>query len=550
MHRSLSTLIASLALAATLPVPGLAQSQPARLTLGGPPPAVRTEAGLRAFLDGIEAQEMAIAEALSIESYNQWKGATAHRAGEFSRLLSDLTARKDYAAILERWHGRVKDSTLARRLFLDRRDFLLARVDPRLPIRLIDLQTAIQDTVGQFRYAVRGAKLTGTAIQAVLDTSADRSLREEAYRARLQVAPHIGPSIARAMRLNDSIGRAEGFADGAAAGLYGATLEPARVLADLDAFEKATHDTWTAVLERARRDLGVDRVEPWDLDTWLHRQEVAAGAGVEAWPQAPGLARLRDLMIATGFAYDSMPIDVKVWDVPTGGITFPVRPGFEARLLTNPFPGSNFYETLFHEYGHALNFTLMRPDLPPIFLRGDETPLTEGLAETIGHFAYDRHWLERAAGVPADRALALERVGKLQLLAWIRRSIAANAHAEISLYLHPRANRDSLFAASYGKFVGLAVPDGLVATRDMFATGPLYYQSYLYANMIAAQLREAMRAEFSVDDLTREPRVARWLTERFFAMGGAVPWPEKVRRATGHALTAEALGRYLADAGK
>jgi Zn-dependent M32 family carboxypeptidase len=44
--------------------------------------------------------------------------------------------------------------------------------------------------------------------------------------------------------------------------------------------------------------------------------------------------------------------------------------------------------------------------------------------------------------------------------------------------------------------------------------------------------------------------VARWLTERFFAMGGAVPWPEKVRRATGHALTAEALGRYLADAGK
>ena len=286
--------------------------------------------------------------------------------------------------------------------------------------------------------------------------------------------------MVKAMGLYDRIGRSEGFANGAAAGLVNSSLESGQVLRDLDAFEQSTRASYLALLDRARRDLGVERLEPWDIDYWLHRQEEAAGT--DAWPKAEGLARLRDLMRGIGYAYDSLPIDVKVWDVPTGGVTFPVRPAFEARLLTNPFNGSHFYATLFHEYGHAANAVLMRPDLPAAFLRGDETPLSEGLAETLGHLAYDRHWLERAAHQPADRAAALERVGKMQLLLWLRRTIALNAYFEVTHYQRPGADLDSLYAATYRRFVGVDLPPGdFVGTRDMLATTPLYFQSYLYA---------------------------------------------------------------------
>jgi peptidyl-dipeptidase A len=529
---------------ATAPKP---QDAPARLALGGPPPAVRTEAELVAFLDELEAQELLLWEGNVLEAYYQWKGETRHFAGPFGRFTSDLQTRRDYAAIIDRWQGRVQDSTLARRLALHHRDFLIARVDPALPIQLVNLQTAIQDTVTQFRYDVRGERLTRTQIRTVLDTSPDRALREAAFRAGPQIGAHVRAPIVRAIDLLDRMGRQQGFPDGAAAGLNNSSLEPRQVLRDLDAFEQATRPAYLAMLERVKQDLHVERAEPWDIDYWLHLQEQSAGT--DAWPKEPGLARLRDLMRALGFTYDSLPIDVKVWDVPTGGITFPVRPPFEARLLTNPFSGSHFYETLFHEYGHALNFTLMRRDLPALFFRGDETPLGEGLAETLGHFAYDRHWLERAAALPPEKAAALERVGKLQLLLWLRRSIAINAYAEISQYLDRKADLDSLYAASYQRFVGVALPPGdYFSWRETFATGPLYFQSYLYANMIATQLREAMRAQFGVEDLTREPRVARWLTDNFFAPGAAIPWPEKVRRATGRPLSADALGRYLADA--
>jgi hypothetical protein len=66
--------------------------------------------------------------------------------------------------------------------------------------------------------------------------------------------------------------------------------------------------------------------------------------------------------------------------------------------------------------------------------------------------------------------------------------------------------------------------------------------------MIAAQLREAMREQFGTEDLTHEPRVAPWLTDHFFAPGAAIPWPEKIRRATERPLSTDALSRYLADA--
>jgi hypothetical protein len=183
-----------------------------------------------------------------------------------------------------------------------------------------------------------------------------------------------------------------------------------------------------------------------------------------------------------------------------------------------------------------------------VFLTGDQTPMSEGLAECLGFFAYDHHWLERAGKVPASRSMQLERAGKMSQFVWLRRSICLNAWFEITAYGNLHANLDSLYAVAYQRFTQTELPPGhFFGYRDMLATGPIYYQSYLYADMIAAQLQDAMQSQFGVQDLTKEPRVAGWLTRYFFAPGGSVAWPEKVRRATGKPLGTEALARYFAD---
>ncbi len=526
-----------------LPAQQPAPSAP-RMGLGAPPPSVRSEADLVRFIEDLEAMQWVLDRAGALEGYAQWKGERHHQVAAVARLETSLSTRRDYARVLDQWKGRVKDSLLARRLELQVRYFLPAKADPALALALDDLQIAIQDTFRQFRYRVAGRSLTQTQLAAIVDSSSDRKLRREAFEAIAQIGERTGGPIRQAMAVTDRIGRQQGFPSGAAARLARNSLTPTQVLRDLDAFEQATRPTYQALLARVARDLGIERVEPWDFDFWFRTQE---GAVADAYPLDKGLPRIRALASGMGFKVNSLPITVTIYDVPTGGVAFPIRPPYEARLLSNPFGGARFYSTLFHEYGHTLHATHIRPDLPLTFLTLDEQPATEGVAETLGHFAYDRRFLAREGGVNPEQAAALERLGKLQQLLWLRRSVGANAYAEVQAYLDLEADLDSVFAASYRRFVGVELPPGDYAgTRDLYGTSPLYYSAYLYANMIATQLREAMRREFGTEDLSQEPRVAEWLTRHFYATGRSVPWPEKVRRATGRPLDARALAEYLA----
>jgi hypothetical protein len=526
--------------------PAFAAEAPYHLVLGGPAPRVATEKELRAFLDELEAQQFMVYEALSLESYYQWKGYEPQFSTPFTRFANDLSNRPDYAAIVEKWRGHVRDTTLARRLELHHLGFLQSRADPKLVLAYGDAQSQFQDTVSAFRYQLDGQPKTGTEITEILTNEKDRARRQKAYLALQQADTKYRPAVVGAMHLYDRIGRSEGFKNGADAGLVQTSLERAQVLKDLEEFERRTRPIMQSIVDRAKADLKVDKIEPWDLDYWLRQQELAGGD--DAWPREPGLERMKGLMKDLGFQPDSLPIDARIWDVPTGGITFPIRPPYESRLLSNPFTGSQFYSTLFHEYGHCLNAVLTDKNLSPVFLTGDQTPMSEGLAECLGFFAFDHHWLERAARVPPSRSMQLERAGKMSQFVWLRRSICLNAWFEITAYGNLHANLDSLYAVAYQRYTCIELPPGhYFGYRDMLATGPIYYQSYLYADMIAAQLQDAMESQFGVQDLTKEPRVAGWLTQYFYAPGGSIPWPEKVRRATGKPLGTEALAHYFAD---
>lgn len=535
---------ASLALAAPLAAQQ-PHAAPTHMGLGAPPPAIRTEADLTRFLDDLEAQQWALDRAASLETYAQWKGLPYHRAEAMNRLNNELSTRRDYAKVIDQWKGRVQDSTLARRLQVEANYFLAAKADPALAVRLGEVQTAIQDTFRQYRYQLDGKELTQTQLGIVIDTTADRAARRRAYEAIPGLSARTAPLIRQAMAMTDRMGRQEGFPSGAASQLSLSGLTPTQVLRDLTSFEQATRPTYEALLARIARDLKIDKVEAWDLDYWFHLQEQQVSAN--AYPTDQAMQRIRALATGMGFNVDSLPITVTIYDVPTGGVAFPIRPAYEARLLSNPFPGGRFYSTLFHEYGHTLHAVLIRPDLPLSLLSADPQPATEGLGETLGHFAFDRRFLARVGGVNPEQAAALERLGKLEQLLWLRRSIGANAYAEVQAYLDLTANFDSIFTDSYRRFVGVDLPPGdYASTRDLFGTVPLYYPAYLYANMFAAQLREAMRKEFGTDDLSREPRVAGWLTRNFYGPGQSIPWMDKVRRATGRPLDSRALVQFLA----
>jgi hypothetical protein len=67
---------------------------PARLTLAGPAPKVRTQAELVRFLDDLESQQFLLTNAVTTEAYYQWKGEAHHLTAPFARFLSATQVNK------------------------------------------------------------------------------------------------------------------------------------------------------------------------------------------------------------------------------------------------------------------------------------------------------------------------------------------------------------------------------------------------------------------------------------------------------------------------
>ena len=203
-RRALTLTGVALLTATAVTAPCLRAQEPApppahtRMTLGGPPPAVRTEADLKAFLDDLESQQFAINTALGVETYYQWRGETTHRAAATNALANDLLNRRDYASIVNAWQGKVADSALARRVALHARAFMQAKAGPRLVIALSNLQSAIQDSIEKFRYTFGGQRYTSTALVEIADTSGDRERRRGAFMALNQRTPVIAASVVHA----------------------------------------------------------------------------------------------------------------------------------------------------------------------------------------------------------------------------------------------------------------------------------------------------------------------------------------------------------------
>lgn len=507
-------------------------------------PLIKTEAQLRTFLDDLEAQRFLLTTGLGIESYHQWLGNSPHLVSQFTRLNNQLLGRKDYAAVIERWLGKVKDSQLARRLDVQRTDFLISRANPQDILTLGESQVKLQDAVLAFRYSFGGKRVTMTELGETLRLQPDRTQRREAFLANAQAAKANKGRILACMRLNDRIGRSQGFLNGADANLQIQGLNRRQALKDLEDFERSTRPMMQELLAQVRRDLKLDTAQAWDIDYWLHQQEIKGG--IDPWSREAGVPRLKELMTALGFEPEKRMIGLDVRDVPVGGIAFPTRPAFESRLLTNPFSGSEFYITLFHEYGHALHGVLINPKLPPGLLNVDPAPLSEGVAECLGHFAYDHNWLARAAGVSTERAAQLERIGKLQLLLWLRRTICLNSWVEIRAYDNLNADLDALYAEGFRKFMLCELPKGhFFGMIEVYGTSPLYLTSYLYGNMVATQLRAAMKSEFGVEDLSSESRVGPWISKHIFFPGLSIPWSKKILLSTGKPLGVDALSKYL-----
>jgi peptidyl-dipeptidase A len=176
---------------------------------------------------------------------------------------------------------------------------------------------------------------------------------------------------------------------------------------------------------------------------------------------------------------------------------------------------------------------------------------TEGVAMLFGRLVREPAWLRDVAEVGVTEldqlvpALAAARRANLLVFA---RWVLVVTHFEQRLYADPDTDLDTLWWDLVERYQRVRRPDNRHApdwaAKIHLAVVPVYYQNYLYGELLASQLGAALATR--AGGIVGQPDAGRFLAAEFFAPGASLRWDRLVESATGEPLTAAHLARDLA----
>ena len=432
-------------------------------------------------------------------------------------LMSDLTAARFRDPVLER----------RRELYLQECAADAVEGDPELA-RVVE---SISRQQSRIRFRVGNRRFTRAQLDERLTTDADRDRRRTAWEAQAQTMAVFGGLVKQAIRLRNSLSlrhNGTGYAD---ASLARKGLTRDALLQWFEEFRIGTEAEYQALLNRARQKLGVEKVEPWDLHYYLGTLSSDAERKLfstdEAWN------KIKKFALSLGIDFGGLPVDMKTADLAFGGATYPILYGREVKMLVNRDHGVRFTETLLHESGHALHYSL---DQEPSFLlrAGYSEAFDEGLGQVMALMLYEPAIATSYFGITAAQAAAFrdrQRLGSLVEL----REYLADSLFELTAYDNPDQDLARSYNDIYAKYLGVDLHGREVWAYDPFyGTDPIYLQNYVLADMIARQVHSYLHDHFG-DVWGAE--AGAFLKDKLYSRGGRFSLNEILEQSTGRGLT-------------
>ena len=436
------------------------------------------------------------------------------------------------------------------------------QIDAEHRRRIVELEVEVETTFNTFRGEIDGRRVDDNAIADVLRTSDDSVARRAAWDAAKQVGGKVADRVRELARLRNEAARGLGYRDHFALALATGELDEGRLFATLDEVEQATtapFDEWKARLDAALAErFGCEPADlrPWHLDDPFFQDPPISGA-VDLDP----LFANADVEALTVRSYDGIGLDTRPVLARSDlyaregksqhAFCINVDRAGDVRVLCNVERNERWTETMLHEFGHAVYDRGLAPSLPWLLREPAHALTTEGVAMLFGRLARDPRWLTTVAGIAATDVDALttrladaRRAALLVFARWV----LVMTNFERGLYADPDADHDARWWDLVERFQRVRRPDGRRApdwaAKVHLTVAPVYYQNYLYGELVASQLQATLdtRAGGVVD----EPAAGRLLVDEVFRPGASLRWDHLVERATGEPLTAAHLARQLA----
>lgn len=488
--------------------------------------------------------------------------ANEQRRTEAEVAVSDFLADADlFAAICAAREAPPADPLLARQIEILHSMCLPHQVDAEQRRRIVDLQASVESTFAKHRCVVSGETVDDNIIRGILRSSDDPEERREAWEASKTIGAEVAERVRELAHLRNQCARSLGHRDHFALSLATNDMDETRLFDTLDAIDSGTRASfarWKAWLDALMADrfhCTTDELRPHHYeDPFFQEAPVASGLDLDEWFADADLEQL------TRRTYDGLGLDA---GAILGRSDLYGRPGKnqhafcidvnrsgDVRVLCNVVPTSQWAETMLHELGHGVYFDGVERSLPWM-LRSMHSLATEGIAIMFGGLLYDPEWLTAVVGVsPREvariqaRLLAARRSAVLVFVRWA----LVMTHFERGLYADPDADLDTRWWELVERYQLVHPPDRSApdwAAKIHLAVAPVYYQSYMYGQMVAAQWRATLRS--ACGGIVDRPTAGRLLRDRFFAPGDSLRWDHLIEQSTGARLSPAAMTAELTE---
>ena len=470
--------------------------------------------------------------------------------------VSDHLARPaTFAAVRAARDAGSADPLLERQLDILHDTFVPHQISGEERRRLVELQVSIESTFATHRGVISGETVDDNAIRRVLRSSDDPEERREAWEASKSVGAEVAVRVRELARLRNRRARSLGYRDHFAMSLATDELDEKMLFDTLDDVDRATSHPfaqWKGELDgllSARFGCSADDLRPHHYeDPFFQDPPVATGVDLDEWFVAADLGEL------TRRTFDGIGLEVgAILDrsdlYPRSSknqhaFCIDVDRSGDVRVLCNVVPNTQWAETMLHELGHGVYFDAVDRSLPWL-LRDMHSLSTEGIAIMFGGLVHDPEWLAAVAGVPRREVgrihSRLDAAHRSAVLVFARWALVMT-HFERGLYADPDADHDTRWWDLVERFQLVHRPDRCApdwAAKIHLAVAPVYYQSYLYGQMVASQWRATLRSECG--GVVDRPEVGRILVERYFRPGASLRWDHLTEQATGSPLSPAAM---------
>ena len=475
-------------------------------------------------------------------------------------LLADSDA---FTAIREARETDVDDPFVRRQLDVLHDAFAPHQVAEDIRRRLVELEVDVEATFNSHRGEIDGERVEDNHILEILRTSDDTTERKAAWQAAKQVGAEVAEQVRELAVLRNEAARSLGYRDHFHLALATGELDEKRLFTTLDEVDRATarsFTTWKAGLDEslgARFGCDATDLRPWHYDDPFFQDPPVAGA-VDLDP----LFEDADIEGLTMRTYDGLGLDLRPVlersdlfareGKSQHAFCIDIDREGDVRVLCNVEPNERWMDTMLHEFGHATYDREVDRELPWLLRAATHALTTEGVAMLFGRLPRDPTWLHTIAGVDPSR---LEELGprlaesrRANLLVFAR-WVLVMTNFERGLYADPAGDHETRWWELVERFQLLHRPergtaDAAWASKIHLTVAPVYYQNYLYGELVASQLGDAVDAR--AGGLVDQADAGRLLVDEFFAPGASLRWDHLLECATGAPLSAEAFAAHLA----